>query len=282
LFLRTGGEKLGATSWSIRNWVQKFRQTGELAAQSETQPQAAAHSYFESNRIYGYRKVYRDLQDENVICCEDTVRRIMRRIGLYSRIKRKFVVTTDSNHTLKIAENLVGRDFTAISPDRKWAADITYIPTRMGWLYLAVVMDLFSRRIVGWAMSENIDSKLVQSAMKMAILHRDPGKGLIHHSDRGVQYAADDFQYLLKENKIACSMSRKGNCWDNAPLESFFGTLKTERVHFSDYRTREQARDDLVEYIEVFCNRKRRHASLGYVSPAVYEEMHEMKQGRAA
>jgi putative transposase len=222
--------------------------------------QAAAHSYFESNRIYGYRKVYRDLQDENVICCEDTVRRIMRRIGLYSHIKRKFAVTTDSDHALKIAENLLGRDFTAISPDRKWAADITYIPTKAGWLYLAVVMDLFSRRIVGWAMSGNIDSKLVQSAMKMAILHRDPGKGLIHHSDRGVQYAAGDFQDLLDENKIVCSMSRKGNCWDNACVESFFGSLKNEWVKGRIYETHADGEKDIFKYIEVFYNRKRRHA----------------------
>ena len=244
--------------------------------------QAAAHSYFESNRIYGYRKVYQDLQEENIICCRETVRRIMRNIGLYSRIKRKFVVTTDSNHTLKIAENLLGRDFTAKSVNQKWAADITYIPTKLGWLYLAVVMDLFSRRIVGWAMSENIDSKLVQSAMKMAILHRDPDTGLIHHSDRGVQYAAEDFQDLLDDNKVVCSMSRKGNCWDNACVESFFGSLKNEWVKGKIYETYEDGEKDIFKYIEVFYNRKRRHASLGYVSPAVYEEMHEMKQGRAA
>jgi transposase InsO family protein len=243
---------------------------------------AAAHSYFQSNRIYGYRKVYQDLQEENIICCQETVRRIMRRIGLCSRIKRKFVVTTDSNHTLKIAENLLGRDFTARAPNQKWAADITYIPTKMGWLYLAVVMDLFSRRIVGWAMSENIDSKLVQSAMNMAILHRDPDKGLIHHSDRGVQYAAQDFQDLLDDNKVVCSMSRKGNCWDNACVESFFGSLKNEWVKGKIYETHEDGEKDIFKYIEVFYNRKRRHASLGYVSPAVYEEMHEMKQGRAA
>ena len=192
--------------------------------------QAAAVSYFESNRIYGHRKVHEDLLAEGVICCRETVRRIMRDIGLYSRIKRKFVVTTDSNHALKIAENILNRDFTANSANQKWAADITYIPTKLGWLYLAVVMDLFSRRIVGWAMSENIDSVLVQSAMKMALLHRDPDKGLIHHSDRGVQYAAEDFQDLLNDNKVVCSMSRKGNCWDNACVESFFGNLKAEWV----------------------------------------------------
>jgi len=244
--------------------------------------QAAIHSYFESNRIYGYRKVYQDLQEENIVCCQETVRRIMRRIGLYSRIKRKFVVTTDSNHTLKVAENLLGRDFTAKAPNRKWAADITYIPTKKGWFYLAVVMDLFSRRIVGWAMSENIDSKLVQSAMKMAILHRDPDKGLIHHSDRGVQYAAQDFQDLLDDNKVVCSMSRKGNCWDNACVESFFGSLKNEWVKGKIYETHEDGEKDIFKYIEVFYNRKRRHASLGYVSPVVYEEMHEMKRDRAA
>lgn len=248
----------------------------------KTISQSAAHSYFESNRIYGYRKVYQDLQEENIICCQETVRRIMRGIGLYSRIKRKFIVTTDSNHTLKIAENLLGRDFTAKSPNQKWVADITYIPTKTGWLYLAVVMDLFSRRIVGWAMSDNIDSKLVQSAMKMAILHREPDKGLIHHSDRGVQYAAQDFQDLLDDNKIICSMSRKGNCWDNACVESFFGSLKNEWVKGKIYETYEDGEKDIFKYIEVFYNRKRRHASLGYVSPAVYEEMHEMKQDRAA
>ena len=244
--------------------------------------QAAAVSYFESNRIYGHRKVHEDLLAEGVICCRETVRRIMRNIGLYSRIKRKFVVTTDSNHALKIAENILNRDFTAKSANQKWAADITYIPTKMGWLYLAVVMDLFSRRIVGWAMSENIDSALVQSAMKMAILHRNPDKGLIHHSDRGVQYAAEDFQDLLNDNEVICSMSRKGNCWDNACVESFFGNLKAEWVKEKIYETFEDGKKDIFNYIEVFYNRKRRHKTLGYVSPVVYEEMYEMKQERAA
>ena len=244
--------------------------------------QAAAHSYFESDRIYGYRKVYQDLQAENVICCEDTVGRIMREIGLYSRVKRKFVVTTDSDHTLEIAENLLGRDFTAASPNRKWAADITYIATKKGWLYLAVVMDLFSRRIVGWSMSKHIDSQLVQSAMKMAILQRNPERGLIHHSDRGVQYAAGDFQDLLDENKMVCSMSRKGNCWDNACVESFFASLKNEWIRGKIYDTHADGEKDIFKYIEVFYNRKRRHASLGYVSPAAYEQMHAMKQDRAA
>ena len=244
--------------------------------------QAAAHSYFESHRVYGYRKVYEDLLEENVICCEETVRRIMRNIGLFSRIKRKFVVTTNSNHALAIAENILNRNFTADRPNQKWAADITYIPTQQGWLYLAVVMDLFSRRIVGWSMSDTIDSALVQSATKMALQHRNPDAGLIHHSDRGVQYAAQDFQDLLEANQAVCSMSRKGNCWDNACVESFFGSLKNEWVRGKIYETFEGAKKDIFNYMEMFYNRKRRHASLDYVSPVVYEEMYEMKQERAA
>jgi len=243
--------------------------------------QAAAHSYFESNRIYGYRKVYEDVT-ETIACCQETIRRVMRNIGLYSRIKRKFIVTTDSDHILSVAENLLNRDFTATAPNRKWVADITYIPTKQGWLYLAVVLDLFSRRIVGWSMSDTIDSALVQDALRMALLHRRPDGDLLHHSDRGVQYAAEDFQNLLTANKIVCSMSRKGNCWDNAVVESFFGSLKNEWVQKKIYQTMEDAKKDIFNYIEVFYNRKRRHASLGYVSPVVYEEMYEMNQERAA
>jgi len=244
--------------------------------------QAAAVSYFESHRVYGHRKVYEDLVAEEVICCKETVRRIMRDIGLFSRIKRKFVVTTNSDHALAIAENILDRNFTADSPNQKWVADITYIPTKMGWLYLAVVMDLFSRKIVGWSMSDTIDSVLVQSAMKIALADRKPSDGLIHHSDRGVQYASGDFQDLLKDNKATCSMSRKGNCWDNACVESFFGSLKNEWVRGKIYETFDDAKKDIFNYIEMFYNRKRRHESLGYVSPMVYEEMHEMNQNRAA
>ena len=198
--------------------------------------QAAARSYFENHRIYGYRKVYEDVI-EQVTCCQETVRRVMRDIGLYSRLKRKFIVTTNSDHILPVAQNLLNRDFTADAPNQKWVADITYIPTRQGWLYLAVVLDLFSRRIVGWSMSDVIDSVLVQDALRMALMHRRPEDGLLHHSDRGVQYAAEDFQALLASNKIVCSMSRKGNCWDNAVAESFFGSLKNEWVQKKIYQT---------------------------------------------
>ena len=235
--------------------------------------QAAARFYFESERIYGYRKIYEDLRQANIGCCRETVRRIMNQIGLFSRVKRKFVHTTDSDHDMAVAENLLDRDFTAAAVNRKWAADITYIPTEQGWLYLAAVMDLYSRRIIGWTMSEHIDSDLVTSALQMAVSQRKPQAGLLHHSDRGSQYASDNFQDLLKDNGIVCSMSRKGDCWDNACMESFFGSLKTEWVGDKKYSSFTEAKKDVFKYVEIFYNRRRRHASLGYLSPATYEEL---------
>jgi putative transposase len=235
--------------------------------------QAAARFYFESERIYGYRKIYEDLRQANIDCCMETVRRIMNEIGLFSRVKRKFVHTTDSDHGMAVAQNLLDRDFTAAAVNKKWAADITYISTEQGWLYLAAVMDLYSRRIIGWAMSEHIDSDLVTSALQIAISQRKPQTGLLHHSDRGSQYASDDFQDLLEDNGIVCSMSRKGDCWDNACMESFFGSLKTEWVRDKKYSSFTEAKKDIFKYVEIFYNRRRRHASLGYLSPAAYEEL---------
>jgi len=271
---------LGVSSSGYYGRIQRQPCPGQLRRRSLAQ--AAAVSYFASHRIYGYRKVHEDLIEEGIFCCQETVRRIMRDMGLYSRIKRKFVVTTHSDPTLSVAENLLDRDFTATAPNRKWVADITYIPTKQGWLYLAVVLDLFSRRIVGWSMNDTIDSRLVQAAMTMALLHRRPEAGLLHHSDRGVQYAAEDFQDLLETHKVTCSMSRKGNCWDNACVESFFGKLKSEWVKHKIYETHDDAKKDIFNYIEVFYNRKRRHASLGNVSPVGYEERCEMNQEQAA
>lgn len=237
--------------------------------------QAAARFYFESERIYGYRKIHEDLQDAKIACCKETVRRIMRQIGLYSRVKRKFVHTTDSNHDMPIAQNILDRNFKADAVNQKWAADITYIATEEGWLYLSAVMDLYSRRIIGWSMSRNIDAELVTDALKMAISHRKPDGGLIHHSDRGSQYACNSFQDLLADNGLVCSMSRRGNCWDNACMESFFASLKTEWISNKKYSTSEDAKKDVFNYIEIFYNRRRRHASLGYLSPAAYEELNE-------
>ena len=244
--------------------------------------QAAARSHFESHRIYGYRKVWEDLDEQQVACCPETVRRVLQELGLFSRTKRKFVVTTDSQHAQPAAENLLDRDFTAARPNQKWLTDITYIPTREGWLYLAAVLDVFSRRIVGWSMSDRIDTELVTSALQMATTQRSPEPGLLHHSDRGVQYASDAYQQVLSDLGVVCSMSRKGNCWDNAMMESFFGSLKTEWVYGKDYQTQEQARQDLFKYIEMFYNRQRRHASLGYISPAEFERRYEVTEDQAA
>ncbi len=186
--------------------------------------------------------------------------------------KRKFVVTTNSKHDLPVAENILNRDFQATKSDEKWVTDITYIWTKEGWLYLAVVLDLFSRKIVGWAMDDNLERWLVINALKMAWQSRQPPKGLLHHSDRGSQYACNDYQQVLNKNNICCSMSRKGNGYDNAVMESFFATLKQELVYHHQYQDRRKAKQDIFEYIQVWYNRKRSHSSLGYLSPEEFEQ----------
>jgi putative transposase len=213
---------------------------------------------------------------------KEIVRRVLRDVGLRSRTKRKFVVTTDSNHTQPVAENLLARDFTATAPNQKWLTDITYLATQEGWVYLAAVLDVFSRKIVGWSMSERIDTELVQSALQMATTQRSPEAGLLHHSDRGVQYTSESYQQTLEDLEMVCSMSLKGDCWDNAMMESFFGSLKTEWVYGKEYATREEAKQDMFKYIEMFYNRQRRHASLGYISPAEFERRYEVTEDQAA
>ena len=265
----------GFYDWSDRQPSQRQQRRDKIT-------QAAARSYFESHRIYGYRKVWEDLAEQEITCCPETVRRVLRELGLFSRTKRKFVATTDSNHSQPVAENLLERDFTATAPNQKWLTDITYISTKEGWLYLAAVLDVFSRKVVGWSMSERIDTELVKSALQMATTQRSPEPGLLHHSDRGVQYASDAYQGVLDDLGIVCSMSRKGDCWDNAMMESFFGSLKTEWVYGKDYQTREEAKQDLFKYIELFYNRQRRHAALGYISPAEFERRYEVTQDQAA
>lgn len=182
------------------------------------------------------------------------------------------VTTTDSNHPHPLAENLVNRNFQPSQKNETWTADITYVATDEGWLYLAAVEDLFTREIVGWSMSKRIDSRLVVNALEMALARHCPGADLVAHSDRGVQYASEHYQRLLDQHGITCSMSRKGNCWDNAPMESFFATLKKELVHHEEYETRDEARHSLFEYIEVFYNRVRRHSAIGYQSPSQFAE----------
>ena len=220
---------------------------------------------------YGYRRVTWQLNREGQLVNHKRVLRLMRESDLLCRVKRKWVKTTDSKHPFRRYPNLV-KGITIGRLNQVWLSDITYIRTLEGWLYLAGIMDLYSRRIVGWAMSERIDTELVSQALNMAIRHRQPAPGLLHHSDRGVQYASEAFQDILTRCGIACSMSRKGNCWDNAAQESFFGKLKAEHVRDRVYATKEEAKLDLFWYIEVFYNRIRRHAALGYVAPAEFEE----------
>ena len=227
----------------------------------------------EENRgVYGSPRVFQALKAEGETACENTVAKVMREHGIRAKTKRKFVPrTTDSSHAQPVARNLLGRDFAADLPDQKWAADITYVPTGEGWLYLAAVVDLCSRKVVGWSMADHMRTDLVADALKMALARRRPGEGLLHHSDRGSQYASDDYRHLLQSHGIACSMSGKGDCWDNAAMESFFATLKTELVNHEHYETREQARASIFEYLEVFYNRRRLHSSLGYLSPEQFE-----------
>jgi transposase InsO family protein len=222
---------------------------------------------------YGSPRVFRELRARGEAVNEKTVAKVMRAAGIRAKSQRKFrVTTTDSNHTQPVAENVLNREFTAEKRNQKWVADITYIATLEGWLYLAAVIDLFTRKVVGWSMSERIDSRLVVDALEMAVSRELPEAGLMAHSDRGVQYASEHYQGVLTQHDIECSMSRKGNCWDNAPAESFFATLKKELVHHETYATREAARVSLFDYIEVFYNRERRHSALGYVSPLAFEE----------
>ena len=260
-----GVSRAGYYAWRNRPPSGRTRRCQELAAKIQ-----AVHE--ENRRVYGSPRLYRALKAQGEKVCRNTVAKVMAQQGIRAKTKKKFVPrTTDSGHDMPVAGNVLDRQFAARRPDRKWTTDITYIPTDEGWLYLSGVMDLCTRKIVGWSMAEHLRMDLVGDAMKMAIARRRPGHGLLHHSDRGVQYASEDYQHLLKEQQMEVSMSGRGDCWDNAPMESFWGTLKTELVHHEHYATREQARQSIFEYIEVFYNRKRLHSSLGYLSPEQFE-----------
>ena len=226
----------------------------------------------QNRELYGSPRVHRALLIEGQLVCRNTVARLMRLAKIRAKSRRRFVPrTTDSSHQQPVAENLLNREFAASAPDRKWVADITYVPTQEGWLYVAAVLDVFSRKIVGWSMAEHMRVDLVSDALQMALQRRCPSDGLLHHSDRGVQYASEDYQHLLCQHDIRVSMSGKGNCWDNAVMESFWATFKTELVYQEEYATRQQARMSIFEYIEVFYNRQRMHSSLDYVSPETFE-----------
>jgi putative transposase len=229
----------------------------------------AAHKT--SHGRYGSPRVHRELRAQKRRVGRKRVARLMKEDGLVGRRKRRFRRTTDSTHQHPVAPNLLGRQFTTDAPDKVWVTDITYIWTDEGWLYLAAILDLYSRKVVGWSLDESLERHLALDALRMAMDARRPLPGLVHHSDRGVQYACDDYQKALATNGLLCSMSRKGDCWDNAVAESFFATLKAELVYLTRYRTRAEARASIFEYIEIFYNRQRRHSVLGYVSPVTFE-----------
>lgn len=227
----------------------------------------------EHRKVYGSPRIHALLRRLGERCGLNRVARLMREAGIRARQARKFKATTNSRHNLPVALNLLRRDFQAPKPDTVWVSDITYIATDEGWLYLATTLDLWGRKIVGWSMSERMTKTLACDALEMALACRKPEPGLIHHSDRGSQYASKEFQHLLDRHQIRCSMSRKGNCWDNAVMESFYHSLKTELVYLRHFRTRAEAKRALFEFIEVFYNRQRLHSSLGYQPPEEFETL---------
>ncbi len=230
--------------------------------------------FMQSRQTYGTRRIKDKLVKRyGFIVSRRRIKNIMKDLGLSVKMKRRFKInTTDSNHNLPIAPNILNRDFYAYMPDTKYVGDITYIPTNEGWLYLATVIDLYSRKIVGWSMSDNMKTTLINDALTMALINRNPPKGLIWHTDRGSQYASYEHKDLLQKHGIIQSMSRIGNCWDNAVAESFFHTLKTELIYLEIFETRAQANQAVFEYIEVFYNRQRAHSANGYLSPVEFEE----------
>ncbi len=225
----------------------------------------------DSRQTYGSPSIWRALVRQGQRVGEHRVARLMRQDGIRAKTVKKWRATTHSTHGLPVAMNTLKRQFTVEAPNRVWAGDITYVWTAEGWLYLAVILDLYSRLVIGWAMGQRLIGELAEDALAMALATRHPRAGLVHHSDRGSQYAATQYQHVLTTHGMIPSMSRKGNCWDNACVESFFGTLKRELVYHRHYATRDEAKQDIFEYIEVFYNRQRRHSTLGYDSPAEYE-----------
>lgn len=257
--------------------VDHFRAESLAHFQRNMQLRPKIKATFEKGRKnYGTRRIKIELKKQDVVVSRRRIGRLMHEENLRVQTKRKFKITTDSNHNKPIAPNLLKREFKVNTQDTVYVGDITYIPTREGWLYLATVIDLFSRAVVGWAMDSRMKTDLVNDAMLMGVWSRKPAKGLIFHSDRGSQYASDSFRSILKLHGIKASMSKKGDCWDNAVAESFFHTLKIELIHHCDFQTREEARAAIFEYIEVFYNRQRLHSSNGYEAPLVFEQAQEI------
>jgi putative transposase len=257
-----------ARSW-FHAWQRAAPQRAERAARHENLTRRVREVFEASKQRYGAPRIHAEMRGRGHGVSKRSIAKLLKENGLRPpRGKRRGPITTDSRHAHAVAPNLLDRNFEVLKPDTVWLADISYIPTDEGWLYLAAVKDLATMEIVGWSMSERLKSTLCEAALKMAIQNRRPPKGLTHHSDRGVQYACGDYRRLLGIHGMKASMSRKGNCLDNAPMESFFGALKTELVHRTRFRARAEAQAALFEYIEIFYNRRRRHSSIGYRTPA--------------
>jgi len=258
--------KSGYYAWRVRPQSNRARANEKLDHHIKT-------IYRKNKGMYGSPRITKALHRQNIACSENRVARRMLINGIKAKTKKRFKVTTNSKHNHPVAENLLDQNFKAQRPNQVWASDITYIWTREGWLYLAVILDLFSRHIVGWAMSNHLGQELALNALKQAIWRRRPPQGVLFHSDQGVQYACQAFRKLLQQHKFIQSMSGKGNCYDNAVVESFFHTLKTELIYFENYSTREGAKNSIFEYIESYYNRDRLHSTLKYCSPVQFEQM---------
>jgi putative transposase len=257
----------GFYAWRKRPMSSREREDGELTEKIV--------EIFQGHRgVYGSPRIHAALQDQGVRIGRKRVVRLMQQVRLSAHCRTHRVVTTKANPLAHVAENVLARSFEAERANQKWVADVTYIATASGWLYLAVVLDLFSRRVVGWAMAATFDAALIEQALRMALTQRKPAAGLLHHSDRGCQYTSQAYQVFLKAHGIQVSMSRRGNCWDNAVMERFFGTLKRECTSREHFKTHEEARTAVFEYIAAFYNRVRKHSTLGYLSPVQFEIVH--------
>lgn len=256
-------------------WVKRQEEPPSRREMANQELTAAIQTTFKRSRgTYGAPRIHAELSSTGTICSLNRVARLMRKEGIQARRRKQYkVTTTNSRHSHPIAPNTLNRQFWASGPNQKWVGDITYIQTKEGWLYMAAILDIYSRRVVGWAMDKHMEQELVASALQMAATQRRPGEGVLHHSDRGSQYAARDYQQLLDAHKMTVSMSRKGDCYDNAIMESFFSTLKAECAT-EVYNSRAEARQSIFEYVEVWYNRQRRHSALGYASPDSFESAH--------
>ena len=254
---------------SYYSWLK--RKPGKRAISNKELDEKIAAIFNAHKSRYGSKRITDELHEKGELCSRNRVAKRMKNLGLHAKSKKKFKATTDSKHKLPVAPNLLNRDFTAIMSNQKWCGDISYVWTDEGWMYLAVVIDLYSRAVIGWSIQPTMSRQLVCDALMMALWRRGFPRGVLFHSDRGSQYCSNDYQKLLKSFGFICSMSRRGNCWDNAVAESFFHSLKTELVYTERYTTREIAKQSIFQYIEVYYNRIRRHSAIGSIAPEIFE-----------